>query len=165
MSDDSWLPPLVHLNDFLGDWPAYMAELARLFERDFGDPRPPFRGKRMGLKRHPVVNGVPATLWHIISEGKGEDDRYPDLRRAERIAWPRAVLDAAEADDPRILQWEEIDPKRGKKVLLALSDFSYLVVVDDRGDYVLLWTAYPVERGHRQRKLRQRYNASIAGKS
>jgi hypothetical protein len=164
MSDESWLPPLVHLNDFEGDWVAYLKELERVFGRDFGDPRPPFRGKRMGLKRHPVVNGVSATLWHLISEGKGEDNRQPDLRRAERIAWPRAVLNAAEARDPRVVLWEEADPRRGPKVLVALADFSYLVVVDDRGDYVLLWTAYPTSHEHERRKLRRRYEAWMAGK-
>lgn len=43
------------------------------------------------------------------------------------------------------------------RILLALDDFSYVVVLADRGDYVLPWTAYTVERKHRREKLRKEY--------
>ncbi|MNH30689.1 hypothetical protein D3C79_909980 [compost metagenome] len=45
--------------------------------------------KRLGLKRHPVIQGKEATFWHMISEGNDEAERLPDLRRCERIRWPR----------------------------------------------------------------------------
>lgn len=154
--DRSWLPPLIQLEDFGGDWSAYLNAVLGVFDRDFGGSRPDFRGKRMGLKRHPLVDGMPATFWHMISEGKGEDQRTPDMRRCERIGWPRAMLLAAE-DENRVLVWEEPDPRRGLKYLLTLPDFSYLFVIDDRGDYVLPWTAYSVEHEHGRRKLRVRF--------
>jgi len=43
--------------------------------------------------------------------------------------------------------------------LLALVDFSYLVVVVDRGSYVLPWTAYYVEQEHSRTKLRTEFEA------
>lgn len=158
-----WLPPLLLLEDHGGDWGAYFAAVRAAFERDFGGDRPDFRGKRMGLKRMPPVEGMPATFWHMVSEGYGEAERTPDLRRCERIAWPRAMLLAA--DDPtRVHRWEEEDPRRGGKHLLALLDYSYLFVIDDRGDYVLPWTAYPVEQDHRRKKLRSRHEQARASK-
>lgn len=135
-----------------------------VFARDFEGARPHFRGKRLGLKRHPLIDGMCATFWHMISEGQGERDRTPDLRRCERIAWPLAILMAAD-DEAMILSWKEHDPKRGTKILLALPDFSYLVVLDDRRDYVLPWTAHPVEREHSRRKLENRYRATIAARN
>lgn len=48
--------------------------------------------------------------------------------------------------------------------LVASEHVHHLVVLDDRGDYVLLWTAYPVEQDHGRRKLRRRYEASVARK-
>lgn len=151
-----WLPALMMLEDHQGDWHTYLAALLARFEADFGADRPSFRGKRMAIKRHPLVDGMPATFWHFISEGSGEANRVPDLRRCERIGWPMAILDAADRERG-VHVWEERDPKRGAKILLALPDFSYLVVVDDRGDYVLPWTAYPVEREHSRRKLAKRF--------
>jgi hypothetical protein len=41
------------------------------------------------------------------------------------------------------------------RILLAPPDFSYLVVLKDRGDYVLLLTAYCVEHAHHRRKLKK----------
>jgi hypothetical protein len=40
---------------------------------------------------------------------------------------------------------------------LALPDFSYLVVLADRGRFLLPWTAYHLERPHERRKLEQRW--------
>lgn len=49
--------------------------------------------------------------------------------------------------------------------MIALGDFSYVVVLADRGDYVLLWTAYCVEMEHRRQKLRREYEAFVNGES
>lgn len=154
-SGGTWLPELLTLEDFGHDWERYFAAIHQRFEEDFRGPRPTFRGLEMGLKRHPEVEGMSATFWHMISEGKGERNREPDLRRCERIAWPMAML-REPADSTRVLSWEESD-RRGRKVLLTLPDFSYLVVVDIRRGYVLPWTAYPIERSHQRRKLQTRY--------
>lgn len=161
--DHSWLPALLKLEDFDHEWDLYFSKVKEVFERDFGTMRPDFRGKRMGLKRQPEIGGMSATFWHFVSEGRGEDDRTPDFRRCERIAWPMAILKAADLPD-RVWVWEEQDPRRGTKILLALLDFSYLVVVDDRGDYMLPWTAYPVERKHSREKLAKRYQDALSKK-
>jgi hypothetical protein len=58
--------------------------------------------------------------------------------------------------ESRLVWWKN---QRGtnESYVLALADFSYVVVVADRGDYVLPWTAYCVEKPHRQQKLRKEY--------
>jgi hypothetical protein len=48
-------------------------------------------------------------------------------------------------------------PLRGCRIVIALEDFSYIVVLADRGKYLLLWTAYCVEQEHRRAKLRREY--------
>lgn len=40
-------------------------------------------------------------------------------------------------------------------MILALEDFSYVVVVAVRKDYALPWTAYAVQHEHRRRKLQR----------
>lgn len=160
-----WLPDLLEC-----DWNRYQETLERayaIFWRDFGTEaaRPTFRGKRMGLKRHPELDGKSATFWHFVTEGRVEADRTPVRERFERIAWPKAILVEAEADPSRVVVWtnERRRSSHAKSLrwLIALTDFSYVVVVDDRGDYVLPWTAYTVAEEHRRRKLEQEYNAWI----
>lgn len=61
------------------------------------------------------------------------------------------------SSDP-IVWWKN---QRGAehRYLLALSDFSYLVVVADRGDFVLPWTQYCIEREHQRCKCRREFEA------
>ncbi|GAB4556061.1 MAG: hypothetical protein Tsb0017_09600 [Geothermobacteraceae bacterium] len=155
MSDSpEWLPPLVLFEDYDGDWARYLDAIYEWFKRDFVYSKPVFQGRRLGLKRHPLENGKEATFWHMISEGKDEASRIPDLRRCERIRWPKPIV---ENDvDASIKVWRN---KRGRdeRVCLWLVEENYLVVLADRGRYILPWTAYLVEQPHRRRKLQREY--------
>lgn len=113
-----------------------------------------------GIQRHPEYRGKSATFWHFTSEGAIEDERPPDFRRCERIAWPRAIIDRFTGRKPQatdaIVWWENLRG-REKRIVLALPDFSYVVIMAARGDYVMPWTAYPVERRHQRQKMEQEY--------
>ena len=79
MSTISWLPDLVMLENYEGDWDRYLNALYAFFKTDFIDNQPFFRGIRLGLKKHPLSKGKEATFWHLISEGKDEEERLVDL--------------------------------------------------------------------------------------
>lgn len=156
-----WLPALVDFADHAGDWDAYLEALYVAFQDDWVR-RPPtdFDGKRVALKKHPELEGKSATFWHFISSGPVEDERLPDLRRCERIRWPRAMMDAIESGN--ICAWK--NDRRGEvRYIVALTDFSYVLVIADRGEYVLPWTAYTVEQEHRRQKLEDEYQAAKKG--
>lgn len=157
----NWLPELVLLRDFGGYWPEYLNAIYQLFLADFVHTGPVWPDRRMGLKRHPFRDGKEATFWHFIQEGPIEDKRMPDIRRCERIRWPRKVIDCfqgnAPAEGDRILWWK--NRRRGEdRFLLTLTDFSYLVVMTDRKEYVLPWTAYNVEHQHTRLTLKAEYD-------
>lgn len=149
-----WLPPLVQMADYGNDWDEYLAALYQRFSIDFLGARPLFDGRPTQLKRHPVSEGKEATFWHFISDGSVEADRLPNLRRCERIAWPRAIMD--NCADPCVKMWREA---RGSSINFHLwcEEAMYLVVVADRGSFVLPWTAYPIEYEHQARKLNARW--------
>jgi hypothetical protein len=156
---DGWLPPLV---EFDGDWnrfDEYVERVYAAFARDFNDAatRPTFRGRRLGLKLHPTFQGKSATFWHLVTEGEDEAQRTPDRARCERIAWPRAMIEAATTEG-RVLAWASRRPN-GDRWVISLPDFSYIVVLADRGGYLLPWTAFCVEQDHRRRKLRAEHEA------
>lgn len=164
----SWLPPLVPLDKFNGDWESYIEHIYGLFCRDFKTKGLTFRGATLGLKRHPQLLGKEATFWHLTSEGRVEKERLPDLRRCERICWPRAMIDAANSYSNEVLVWRnDRQTKRGleNNIVLALTDFSYQVILRDRQSYILLWTAYLVKNPRKSEKEYQAYlqTQSIAG--
>lgn len=154
MSVPAWLPPLVRFEDYYGDWPSYLDSVYAVFRQDFLGRRPTFFGKRMGLKRMPLTDGKEATFWHFIQEGESEEERIPDLRRCERIRWIRPVIEHADCDCVKV--WAK--PHKGTtRVMLWLEEQEYLVVLDDRDEYVLPWTAYTVTEDYRKRKLQKEY--------
>lgn len=147
MSPPEWLPPLFH---FKGNWALYLNALYELFEADFIEAKPQFRGRRLGLKRHPMSEGKEATFWHLIQEGPVEESRLPDLKRCERIRWPRPIIENSE--DSTLKVWMNI--RKGEaRVLLFLEEEEYLVVLAERKGYLLLLTAFLVDKPHRKRKL------------
>ncbi|MBT4132242.1 MAG: hypothetical protein HN929_03835 [Chloroflexi bacterium] len=155
MSDTpEWLPPLVLFADYSGDWDAYLDAVYAFFWADFVEDKPIFQGSRLGLKKYPETRGKEATFWHMIQEGAVEEERTPDFRRCERIRWPRPIIE--NSTDAAIKVWRNTR-KGGERICLWFEEDSYLVVLADRGKYILPWTAYPVEREHQQRKLQREY--------
>jgi hypothetical protein len=154
MSGVSWLPSLVLFEDCGGDWERYLDELHAFFKSDFVESQPVFRGQRLGLKRYPLSKGKEATFWHLISEGKTEDERTIDIRRCERIRWPKPAIE--HEAEPVVKVWE--NERRGeKRICLWLEAEEYLVVLAKRNGYVLPWTAYLVVLPHEQRKCQKEY--------
>ncbi len=149
-----WLPSLVLFNDYNGDWDAYLEAIYGYFKQDFVNSKPVFRGKRLGLKCHPLTQGKEATFWHMIQQGDREADRTPDFRRCERIRWPKPIIEH-DGDDGIKVWWNQ---RRGEqRICLWFEQENYLVILADRGSYILPWTAYLVEQPHRQRKLQKEY--------
>jgi hypothetical protein len=154
MSGLSWLPDLELFENYGGDWDRYLDALYEFFKTDFIDSQPVFRGLRLGLKRHPLSMGKEATFWHLISEGKDEDERVIDFRRCERIRWPRPTIE--HANEPVIKVWE--NERRGeKRVCLWLESEEYLAVLAQRKGYILPWTAFLVTLPHEKRKRQKEY--------
>ena len=154
-----FLPKLMRLEDYDGAVEVYLEALYEQFRQDFVLARPIFNGKRLGLKRHPLIEGREATFWHLISTGSEEAERVPDLRRCERLAWVKVMIERW--PDEQILAWRENRGRKGTQILLWCEQAAYLVVLEDRGDYILPWTAYYVEHEHQRKKYRKRYEEAL----
>lgn len=155
-TDSGWLPELMLFSQFDGKWELYLEAVYQAFCDDFIRSKPAYPGKRFAVKRMPLALDKEATFWHLIQEGKVEEERTPDFRRCERIRWPRPIIEAIASN--RVHMWRN-DRSGHERIVLALLDFSYVVILDDREDYVLLWTAYCVEKEHQRNKLRKEFEA------
>jgi hypothetical protein len=159
-----WLPPLITIAEFGGDWAAYEAAVYAIYDRDFLRSQPVVKGRRVKAKAG-TYGKVNSGFWHLISKSPVPDSpemcRDADYSRCERMAWPRAMIEAM-GDTSRVLCWMN---KRSTKVgaltdrvLVSLPDFSYLVVLDYRNDHFILWTAYTVEFSSQRRKLKAEFD-------
>ncbi len=157
-----WLPDLVLLSDSHGDWEEYVETLYQYFCTDFVKSTPRYQGKKVVLSHQPRILGKEATFWHLISGGEVEEDRIPDLRRCERICWPKPIIENANKE-VCIKVWENTR-KKGKRVCLWFEEVDYLIILAIRKGYFMLITAYLVEQSHRKRKLQKEYEQYIGTK-
>ena len=157
MKEPHWLPSLIKLEDFDGNWQRYEDEVYSRFYQDFIESHPNFEGQPVYVKRF-LEKGKERGFWHLITEGPIEQFRTPDPRRCERIAWVKAII--KNACDPVVNQWPTI--RKGKKRrVLWLENAEFLVVLEKRPNAWVLWTAYPVTYEHRKKKLRKEYEESL----
>ena len=131
----------------------YIEKIYAIFKKDFVDSKPCFC-KRVGLKRYPLRDNREATFWHFTTFGEKEDEREIDISRCERIKYPKVIIE--NFNDAKIKCWKN---KRGRNsnILLYFEEENYLVVLSDRGDYVLPWTAYIVNYKNQKVKLLNEY--------
>lgn len=153
----AWLPDLITLASFGGDWDLFLGGVYACYRRDFSPCNLTFQGDPISLRKRPYTLGKEASFWHLISEGRVEDDRLTDFRRCERIGWARAIIE--NANDEAVRQWE--NQRRGERnVCLWLECADYLVVLGRRTGYTLLLTGYTVSERQRV-KLRREYESFL----
>jgi len=149
------LPGLVYFEDYSGNFTLYNEAVYAVFRNDFVKHRPVFQNKRLALKAHPLIDGKEYTYYHFTHSGNIETERFPDIRRMERIGYPKPMIDFS--DDINLKVWRN---KRGtsERILILHETERYLVVLEDRKNYILPWTAYFIEDDSRLRRLLAEYD-------
>ena len=152
-----WLPELLLLDNYGGNWQRYEDEVYSRFYVDFIESRPTLEGMPVYVKRF-LEKGKERGFWHLVQEGPVEKKREPDIRRCERIAWIRVIIE--KAYDSSVKKW--YTKRRNKtRYLLWLEEAEYLIVLEKRARAWVLWTAYCVVESHQKRKLQKQYRESL----
>jgi hypothetical protein len=156
MTKELTLPQLITLEHFNGNFHDFYEEVYLIFRKDFVNTIPNYRGKKLRLKKHPYIDGKEYTFYHFTHDGDIEKERLPNLRRMERIGYPRPIIENSEHNDLKV--WKN---KRGnnERILIFHEKEEYLVVLEDRHEYILPWTAYLVDKKHTKRKLLAEYES------
>ncbi|AZQ77688.1 hypothetical protein EJ997_10370 [Flaviflexus ciconiae] len=158
-------PMLPRLASFRMDEREYLDFLYSQFMESLVHEAPPWKDglSRVRLRRYPEVDGRHQCFWHIVSGSEDKNsERTLDEERCIRLPWVRYFIDEFTSHYPRyvdILWW--IDRKRARhpRYVLSNSDFSFVVIVEERPTYALLVTAFHVERDRRRRKFQDEFIA------
>jgi hypothetical protein len=158
MNKSLTLPNLIFLEDYQGNFSLYNEAVYAVFKNDFVKNKPVFQNKRLALKAHPLIDSKEYTYYHFTHSGNIETERIPDLRRMERIGFPKPMIDFS--NDKNLKVWRN---KRGtsERILILHEIERYLVVLEDRKDYILPWTAYLIEDDSRLKRFSAEYQNYI----
>ncbi len=164
MIKDKYLvfPDLIELNNFAGNFQNYFKAVYGIFETHFIKNQPNFNNLKVAVRKYPEVDGLHRTFYHITHQGEDENNRQPDIRRMERICFPKFVIDNNAHNE--ILIWKN---KRGKdeRIVLFNEAQNYITILTDRKDYYMFITAYLIETEHRKRSLLKEYENYIKAKT
>lgn len=153
-SRSSWLPDRITLVEYAGDWESYNEALYTVFKRDFIDGVPIFRGRKVLLPRsREDFRDKNGTFVHLTTEGPVEENRTADLERCARIPWLRPMLENGNPDE--VIAYRTKD-SRGVRWVVALSDYSFAIVLQDIKANYLLLTAYVPDK-NRRRQMERKY--------
>lgn len=142
------LPELIKLEDYQGDPQKYIEAVCSFFKEDFITKKIFYTGLVVNYIRDPIYKDKEYTFWHMVSEGEVEEERTPDIRRCERIKWPKPIIE--NSSDEQVKVWEnERKNKKGKiqkRICFCYGEWEYLVVISKRNNYFFIYYGIPINR-------------------
>lgn len=156
-------PDIIELNEFGGNFQNYFQAVYAIFKNHFIDNNPTFDGIPVYTKKYPLTDGkYHRTFYHVTHEGEDEADRNPDMRRMERIKYPKFIAD----NNPHaeLLVWIEKRKNEDRIHILNMEE-GYLLVLAKRKNFLLLWTAFYLEYNHQRRKKLKKYDEYVKAKT
>jgi hypothetical protein len=156
----SELPKFVELNDCAGDdtvsrLKVYIEVLYGVYLKTVAFGKLTFRDLSVKCQFRPETNGKHYAFWHMMQEGKIEDDRTIDLERCRRMRWISWVIKNADNDSKiRVFPQAARSTTRGAEQpwALWLYEHDYVVILWERNGYYLLKTAFTV-KPHKHNEL------------
>lgn len=161
-----WLPDIVTLLEFSGNWDVYIEEVYRIFLHDMVEKGLVYKKTLVRLTNEgKYYEGKLELFWHIV-QGDGINEKKPELRRLERVPWIKPV--AGNSDSSNVYIWQErkgheirehilLDDKSGANYLIVLSVREYTKY----SDYYLI-TGFPPNKKYLE-KLHKRYKKANPG--
>lgn len=156
-----WLPPLITLKEYDGNWWAYIEACYERYCQDFikCEEYPSFKGKVVWRDNRITDNGWEETFRHIVY-GSKKNKIAQDISRLEKIRWVRPIIKAG--NDDTIPWWRNVRPsgrQRGpqERLVIALPDFTYKVIMNERHDNFILFDAYTCY-GYEIVRMKQEYD-------
>lgn len=145
MSDCNKLPTRLEWSLFRGDWNAYKEGLYKVFKKDFIEGQVYFHRKPVDIIHESFFEGKERSFWHIISAGNEDVNRNPDPNRCASIRWVKPLIeDNGDCENYRYWIKYHDQTKKDRHYIWCVSR-KYMVILEDRGEYYKLITAYNVE--------------------
>lgn len=153
INNKSGLPPIIPYDSSKESWEEYSDRIYHIFYGDFYVNHVTLKGKPVYIQMNPQYNGKASSYYHITCKEEHElGDRYPNLRRCERIHWIRILIEHLSCSDSKCPICSEIkiwidgskDSKGRKRDRIHILHVHerYIVVIEDQDKIYKLITAF-----------------------
>ena len=126
---------LPDIYEFHGDWTSYVEELYDIYlETIVDNDSLKFENLPITTRFQPMTDGKGYGFWHIISDGKEEDERDIDFRRCECLPWVHYCIEKAKQPPAPISWWKN---KRGSRthIVILNEENGFVIILEERKDY------------------------------
>jgi len=153
-----WLPPSLI---FKGDWEAFLNQVYSVFERELKlYPKPVYRGYVVFHDNRLIDSDKEEGFWHLISrQNRLRRERLPEIARAERITWVRAVIDNVGREE--VVEFDYLEARGTVRTYLWLRSYDYVVILEKKKKVAFLVTAYNVDNDWEREKLNKKYRKRL----
>jgi len=153
------LPELVLFNDY-PCYKDYIEYVYSIFKNDFLDNPVYYLKQKIVCYREPLDDNKEASFWHIVTgDLTNTSGRLLDTRRSERIRWPKPIIKGHTDDSIKVWENKKKDKKRKlqERIYFCLDDWSYVIILGKRKNYLWLCTAFPISEDGYKEKLKKEY--------
>jgi len=152
-----WLPEMLKVNPWTDET---FDMLYKVFEHDFKNRNLHYKGFNVWYFPE-MKDGKELIFWHLTHrEDKRTGQRYPDMRRSERLPWARPIIE--NPDKPEVLAWDFREHDGKTVTYVWLKDYDYLVLMKKLKDgQRRLMTSYYISYPNKRRKLEKKYRRRL----
>jgi hypothetical protein len=158
------LPPLIPFAALDGSWDTFIDGLYGLYVDRIVRGDLVFRKQPVRCQARPETFGKHFAFWHMMQEGKIEDDRTIDPDRCRRLLWISWVIQNADDANAGIRVFRQRDRGGNTSWALWLHEHDYVVILHERNGYFLLRTAFVV-KPHKASELQRDWDESETAKN
>lgn len=149
-----WLPKELCYADYEGNWGKFLSDVYDIFLNDFKRSQAKYEGHTI-VYDSTIELGKERVFWHLIQrQDYSALERLPDIRRCERIPWPRPIIE--HSSDNAISVWKK-EIKRQTRIHIWLESLDYIVVLAEMPRVIALVTAFCTDiESHRKKLMKDR---------
>ncbi len=174
-----WLPAMATVNPWRHGEPNDTYEmLYHIFLRDFVNSRPTYQGREVWHFPE-MEDGKIGLFWHLTSRKEGlktiprrkqkftalirdqsQAQRYPDLRRAERLPWVRTTID--NYFQPQALAWDYLEGDGNIHTYIWLKEYDFVVIMKKYSDGGRrLITSFYIDNSYKRQDFERKYTRRL----
>jgi hypothetical protein len=176
-SDCPWLPAMAQVSPWQhGGSDDTYDMLYGIFQRDFVESRPHYCGQEVWHFPE-KEDGKEILFWHLTSRKVDPKpmprrmqrysasiqqyaQRYPDLRRSERLPWVRPLIENSQ--QPQVLAWDYVEGTGDTHTYVWLKDMDFVVIMKKyRDGRRRLITSFYVDQDYKNQDFERKYSNRV----